>query len=100
LPKEVEFPQVTQDQIEIWLAGPVTKAYLRCLEWKTADTRDAAGDGRLTDSMSADLTHALLHRALGQQDGYKEAGKPETLLQFYKIVFIPPPKEEPADAAA
>lgn len=100
MPKEVEFSQVTQDQIQIWLHNPVTQAYLRCLEWKTADTRDAAGDGSLTDSGSADLTHALLHRALGQQDGYKEAGKPETLLEFYKMVFIPPPKEEEEDAAA
>ncbi len=93
------FPQVTEDQISIWLASPVTKIYLQCLEWKTADNRDHAGSGTLTDSSNADLTHALLHRAFGQQDGYKEAGKPEELMDFYQMIFHPPPPEEEEEAA-
>lgn len=91
--RELPFPQITEPQMEIWLASPVTKAYLQCLEWKRADNRDAAGSGKLVDSASADVTHAMLHRALGQQDGYLEAGKPETLLDFYEMIFRPPKEE-------
>lgn len=95
----LEFPQVTEDQIQIWLHNPVTKAYLRCLEWKADDQRDLAGTGKLVDSSSADTTHALLHRALGQRDAYAEAQKPEKLLDFYAMIFRPPPPEEEKEAA-
>lgn len=94
MPKEVEFPQVTEAQVELWQASPVTKTFLQCLEWKRQDTVDAAGSGKLTDSSSADLTHALLHRALGQQDAYTEGQRCEELLEFYQMIFHPPPPEE------
>ena len=92
--KETEFRQVTEAQVELWLASPVTRALLQCLEWKRLDTVDAAGTGKLTDSSSADLTHALLHRALGQQDVYYECARPEAMLEFYEMIFHPPPPEE------
>lgn len=95
----LRFPQVTENQLEIWLASPVTKAYLHCLEWKRADAIDYAGSGKLTDSSNADMTHALLHRSLGSQDAYSECGKIETLLDFYAMIFRPPPPEEEEDAA-
>ncbi len=87
-------PQITQDQFDIWLTSPVTIAYLKCLEWKRLDTRDAAGEGKLVDSTSADLTHAMIHRALGQQDAYRAAHIPWDMLTFYEMVFMPEPKEE------
>ena len=88
------YPQVTSDQLELWLASPVTKAYLRCLAWKEADTVDQAGTGKLVDSSNADMTHALLHRSLGQQDALKDASLPEKLLDFYRMVYRPPPPPE------
>lgn len=98
MPEEVrlEYPQITGDQFELWEANPVTKAYLRCLAWKEADTVEHTGTGRLVDSSNADMTHALVHRSLGQQDAYKEAALPEKLLEFYRMVYRPPPpaKEE------
>lgn len=92
--KEPEFSQVTEPQVEIWLANSVTKTFMKCLAWKCLDVRDAAGSGTLVDSSSADLTHALLHRALGQQDAYTEAQKPEELMDHFEMIFHPPPKEE------
>ena len=92
--QELPEAQITQDQFDIWLTSPVTIAYLKCLEFKRLDTRDAAGDGRLVDSSSADLTHALLHRALGQQDAYRAAHIPWDMLTFYNMVFIPEPEEK------
>ncbi len=94
MPKEVEHPQVTEAQVEMWLANPVTKAFIACLNWKRKDTRDQAGDGSIVDSSNADLTHGLLHRALGQQDGFRDAADPEDLLEHYEMIFHPPPPEE------
>ncbi len=95
----LEFPQVTEAQPEIWLANPVTKVYMRCLEWKADDQRDLAGTGKLVDSSSADTTHALLHRALGQRDAYGEAQKPQSMFDFYEMVFHPPPPDEEEESA-
>ena len=92
--EEAEYPQVTSDQVELWLANPVTKAYLRCLGWKEADTIEQAGTGKLVDSSNADMTHALLHRGLGQQDALKDAALPEKLLDFYRMIYRPPPPEK------
>ena len=88
------YPQVTDDQVELWLANPCTKAFLMACEFKRLDIRDAAGTGKLTDSSNADLTHALLHRALGQQDGLDFAEHPESLLDQYGLILHPAPKEE------
>jgi len=95
----MQFPQVTEDQIEIWLANPVTKAYLRCLEWKRADKAEAAGTGKIVDSSNADLTHAMIHGSLGEQAAFKEAGEPEELLDHYVMIFRPPPPDEEEEAA-
>ncbi len=90
--KELRHPQVTQEQIDLWLAQPVSKVFLSCLEFKRLDIRDAAGDGTLVDSSNADLTHAVIHHALGQQAMLAEAADPRRLMEFYEMVFIP---EEP-----
>lgn len=95
----LEFPQVTEADIELWRANRVTRAYLRCLEWKADDQRDLAGTGKLVDSSSADMTHALLHRALGQRDAYAEAREPEKVLEFYAMIFHPPSEDEDKEAA-
>lgn len=95
MPKEApEHPQVTEAQVETWLANPVTVAFQKCLEWKREDTAEAAGTGKLVDSGNADMTHAMLHRALGQQDGYTEAQKFEAILDHYVMIYHPPPEEE------
>ncbi|MGI9251417.1 MAG: hypothetical protein ACR2PR_09480 [Pseudohongiellaceae bacterium] len=94
--KELQHPQVTDSQIEIWLTNPVTAAFFSCLQWKLEDTRDAAGSGSLTDSSSADLTHALLHRALGQQDAYADAQHAENLLEHYGMVYHIPTEDDDA----
>ena len=95
--EETEYPQITSDQLDLWFANPVTKAYLHCLAWKTADIVEQTGTGKLVDSSNADMTHALLHRALGQQDSLTEAALPEKLLEFYDMIYRPPAKEETED---
>ncbi len=87
--KELRHPQVPQEVVDLWLALPVTRAFLQCLEWRRLDTRDAAGDGTLVDSSNADLTHAVIHRALGQQDVYKELSDPVEILNYYDMIMEP-----------
>ena len=94
--KELDYPQVTEDQVELWLANPVTHTFMQCLEFRRLDSIDSAGSrsGQLTDSSSADLTHALLHREFGKQDAYVDARDPEALLDHYVMIFHPPPPED------
>ena len=94
MPKEVEHKQVTEAQVEIWLTNPVTLTLLQCLEWNRLDSRDAAGSGTLVDSSSADLTHALLHRNLGQQDAYRECEDPVQIFEHYEMIDHPPQPEK------
>lgn len=93
MPKEVEHPQVTEVQVALWLAEPTTRTFLQCVEWKRLDTRDAAGSGEIVDSSNSDLTHALIHRALGQQDVFQEIQNPESILDHYGMIDHPEPEE-------
>ena len=95
--KEVEHPQLSETQLELWLRDPVTCIFLQCLEWKRLNTRDAAGDGQIVDSSNSDLTHALIHRALGQQDVYGELQNTEEFLDEFGMIDYPPPPEENKD---
>lgn len=97
---ELKYPQLTIEQIDLWLLSPVSQALIECLEWRALDSRDAAGSGQLTDSSNADLTHAQLHVSLGKQDAYREAKDVRALLEFYNLVIIPKPEEPDDDESA
>lgn len=90
-------PQITTDQLDIWLANPVTKTYLKALGWKRDDQRESAGNGSIVDSSNADFTHAMIHQSLGQQEAYEKAADPKQLLGFYNMIFYPDSEEEEKD---
>lgn len=95
MPKEAtEYPQVTIDQVELWLAHPVTKSLITALQVSHQSTVQAAGTGKHVDSSNADMTHALMHRSLGQQDVYLEVTSLETLLDTCGLIFYPPPPKD------
>lgn len=81
-----ETPQVTVEQIELWEADPVTIAYKESLSCLLADTKVLSEDGNLVDSGNAHLTHALIHRNLGQQDGLSDALNHEYMLTEYNFI--------------
>ena len=87
-------PQVTRDQIDIWLTSPVTQAMLTALHWKHRDSIHATGSGKLVDSSSADLTHAIIHGQMGKQDAYAEATDPVGILESYDLIFEPEEETE------
>jgi len=82
-----QYPQVTPEQIQLWVANAVTQAYLQCLELKMLDVRDNASDGAIVDSSSADLTHAMIHENLGQQQALITSGDYLGLLNSYGMVM-------------
>ncbi len=90
-------PTVTDVQFDIWIDHPVTFAFLKALTFRREDEKEAAGGGNIVDSSNADLTHALIHRALGRQDAYEAACDPWSMLLRYELVEVPEPEEEPND---
>ncbi len=49
-----KFKRVTKAQLELWLADPVTKAYLICLSELARKSKEAILDGSLVDSSNND----------------------------------------------
>lgn len=92
--KVPQHPVVTPEQIQLWEANPVTKAYLQCLEWFKQDIADLASNGGVADSSSADLTHAMLHRNYGQQDGLADAANYNYLLDRHGMILEPKKEDD------
>lgn len=82
-----QYPQVTPEQIQLWEADPVTQVYLQCLGWFKGDVADDASTGTIVDSSSADLTHAMIHKNLGQQQGLSSALDYPFLFDRFNMIF-------------
>ena len=87
-----EYPQVTTNQIELWLLSPVTQAYLQSLEWYLNDVRDVPLVD-MVDSSNADITSSNIHVNMGQEQGLTTAHKYVELLNRYGLI-----EEEKDDA--
>jgi len=94
--QDLPYPQVTQDQIDLWLSNPVTKAYLDCIKWYCEEVTSTLGDGSCVDSSNADLTLSHIHLAMGQQQGLESAGDYIDLLSRFKMIEE---REETEEAA-
>ncbi len=92
-----QYSQVTPEQIQLWEADPVTKVYLQCLGWFKADVADEASNGSIVDSSSADLTHAMIHKSLGQQQGLSTSMDYQSLFDRFEMVLLPEEKDDASD---
>ena len=81
------YPQVTPEQIQLWESNPVTQAYFQCIEWKREDVKDDASSGAIVDSSCADLTHALIHKNIGQQEGLVTAAGYNSLFDEFNLIM-------------
>lgn len=88
------YSQVTPEQIQLWEADPVTKVYLQCLGWFKADVADETSNGAIVDSSSADLTHAMIHKSLGQQQGLSTSMDYQSLFDRFDMVLLPEEKDD------
>lgn len=78
----------------MWQADPVTKTYLKCLGWFKQDIADQVSNGSCVDSSSADLTHAMVHRNLGQQDGISDSTNVDYLFDRYGMILVKEKEED------
>ena len=86
--EELEYPQITPAQLEIWMDSPVTKTYLQCLEWSADQIKEILGNGGMIDSSNSDLTHARLHSALGEKTGLLRATDPDIVMRTHKMIGV------------
>jgi len=93
--KSLQYPQITEDQLEIWLSSSVTQTYLQCLNWFLEDVKDEANDDKLVDSSNSDLTFANIHVNMGHKQGLRSAMDYKTLMN--RLEMIEPKKEAEPD---
>jgi hypothetical protein len=84
--EEDKYPRVTRNQLEIWLANPVTLNYLKCLEFEIEKLEVALSNEMLIDSANNDLSMNNIHSALGSKCGLRTAKHFEVLLNSYSMV--------------
>lgn len=84
--------RISQDQLDIWLDSPVTKAYFQCIEWSIEQIRESIGLGGWRDPDNNDHTANHLSQALGKADGMEDAINVLSHLQKHQMIEIP--KEE------
>ena len=77
-------PQVTQDQLDLWLDHPVTKAYLDALNAYDRFIEKAAGSGSYIDANNNDRTCYNFAYAAGARGALLEAQHPEAVLAKFE----------------
>lgn len=95
-----QYPRLTQAQVELWLANPVTKVLSQCLEFYALDINDALAQGRHVDSSNADTTMSATHLFMGQKQGLKTAGDYVALFKRYQMLELAEKKEAEKDVEA
>ncbi len=76
--------QVTQEQLDTWLADPVTQAYLECAQYCLDQTRKNLADGKGVIPNNADLT-LFNHASIGgRRDTLIEVLSPKEFLGAYE----------------
>jgi len=87
----VQYRELTQSQLEIWLNDPVTKTYLQCLWWSQDQVKEVMGSGLLVDRSSMENTYGQIREAEGQKTGLSQAMDIVGQLRRHKMI------EEDAD---
>lgn len=85
---EDRFPRVSQPQIDLWLADPVTQAVMTAITEYEADVREKVGKGQYRIPSNNDLTCNNESHALGMADAYKNMRNAPKMLQFLELVEV------------
>jgi hypothetical protein len=81
-----QYPRLTPNQVEVWLANPVTQTYLNCLKFYQGDVKDSTDSGEGFDMGNNDQTCNLLYFREGLKEAFRISGEVEDLLGHYKLV--------------
>ena len=70
---KLDYPQITQDQLEVWLNNPVTKTYLQSLYFSHSQEKEAIGNGSCLNKESMERSFAAMNEAEGIKSGLTAA---------------------------
>jgi len=87
----LNYKQITQDQLELWLNNPVTKTYLQCLWWSQDQIKEIMGNGNLIDRSSMENTYGQMREAEGQKQGYLSSTDVLGQLMMHSMLDFPEP---------
>ena len=91
----MEYKQITQAQLEIWLNDQTTKAYLQSLYFSHSQHEEMQGDGQLVDFHSAERTYGLMMENEGVKQGYLKAMNVIYELDQHDLLEAPAEGDEP-----
>ena len=84
-----KYPRVTQAQVELWLADPVTQAYKTCLRTNSETVKAKLGAGEYIDSFNNDLSMNKIHSASGWSEALDAMGNFESILSKAEMIEVP-----------
>ncbi len=90
--EELQHPQVTRSQLQLWLADPTTKKYLQCLEWSYEQNAEATGMYMFVRGTDEETIHEL-YRSVGESQCFTHCLDVETTLDRHKM--LEPDNETP-----
>ena len=84
-----KYPRVTQTQVELWLADPVTQAYKTCLDTAItkADADLASGDNIDIDNNDASMNR--IHLKIGGKEALRIMSGFENILTISDMIEVP-----------
>lgn len=76
--------QVTPEQLEVWLADPVTQAYLDCVEYLKQQVDTLLSGGTFIDPTNTSLTQYNAASLHARKNALVEMGNPLVFLGNYE----------------
>jgi len=80
------YPRVLKDSVEIWLNDPITKTYLKSLEFYLEQLQETRQQGGFVNDTSNDLTLRRLFQNLGAEQAIRHASEPMQMLSNYELL--------------
>ena len=84
-----KYKRITQAQFDLWLANPVTKTYLQCIEWSCEQISEILGKGLHIDASNNDLSMNRIQSLLGQKIGLKNAHSLWSIMITHEMIELP-----------
>ena len=98
--EELRYKRITQVQLEIWLADPVTKVYFQCIRWRVDENIELMGNGDYIHNADPVITQIASQCAIAERETYLGLSDINDILNGHKFNMLEPPeppKEESDD---
>lgn len=85
---EDKYKRVTQVQVDLWLADPVTQAFKTCLQTSCEGVKAKLGAGEYIDSSNNDLSMNSIHSARGWAESLEAMSNFESILNKAEMIEV------------